>query len=344
VPDPLGFATTVNVSGEISAARETLTLHGLMPIAATRWLGRGSNSWSQATRGVIFGLPIPVCSCGVVPVYRTLVQRGAPVAAALGLLIAAPELGLDSVFLSARLLGTEFTVVRCIAAAVLAIVAAVLVIRGFRKEESAELPPTGEPEAEWGVRFRQGLKTGFGDLVDHTGPWILLGLALAACTYPILSTQWLTQVSPTAQVPLFALLGIPVYVCASGATPLVAVLLAGGVSPGAALAFLLTGPATNVTTFGVLSALHSTRFALRFGAAVALLAVILGYAVDAIGIQVDPRVEPHGDVSIAAWVALAALCGVFALSLLRQGPRAFVGQVLIQSDPADDHDHAHCDH
>ena len=88
-------------------------------------------------------------------------------------------------------------------------------------------------------------RAGFVELVDGTAPWIVLGLAIAAAAEPWLVQMLWAQWSDVLEVAVFALLGMPIYVCAAGATPLIAVLLAAGVSPGAALAFLLTGPATN---------------------------------------------------------------------------------------------------
>ena len=102
-------------------------------------------------------------------------------------------------------------------------------------------------------------------------------------------------------------------------------------SPGAALAFLLTGPATNVTTFGVLSQLHGRRIALAFGALITLLAVALGRTVNAL-----PSLEPgqtqlahgHASGSLLEEIGLAAFALLCTLSLLRQGPRQFVGELF----------------
>ena len=102
-------------------------------------------------------------------------------------------------------------------------------------------------------RFRNGLRIGFGPIVDDTAPWILLGLSAAAVVKPVFSSLEYGEINLLLEVAIFALLGIPTYVCASGATPLAAVLVFNGISPGAALAFLLTGPATNLTTFSMLS-------------------------------------------------------------------------------------------
>ena len=123
------------------------------------------------------------------------------------------------------------------------------------------------------------------DVLDETGPWIVFGLAVAALMAAELDLSGLASLPNSIQLPLFALIGLPVYVCASGATPLVAVLIALGVSPGAALVFLLTGPATNVTTFGVLTKLHGRAVAIGFAASVVLGALVTGAVVNQLAID-----------------------------------------------------------
>ena len=291
------------------------------------WMGRGSQL-SQAARGMAFGLPLPVCSCGVLPLYESLARRGAPATAGLAFLVATPELGVDAVLLSIPLLGPELTAARVLAAVVVALVAALVVGRLLDDESPPE--EAIAPKGPLGARLLSGLRYGLGELVDHTLPWILLGVGIAAIIEPILSPAAFASVPPLAQVPLFALLGIPLYICASGATPFAAVLIFSGVSPGAALAFLLTGPATNVTTFGVLSKLHGRRVAVVFGVVVTLAAIASGWTVDAtlpeITIALDPH--EHGSVPLIQIVSAAALATLFLSSLFRQGPRGMLHQVF----------------
>ena len=132
------------------------------------------------------------------------------------------------------------------------------------------------------------------------------------------------------QVPAFALLGIPLYVCASGATPLAAVAIHKGVSAGAALAFLLTGPATNATTFGILKALHGRKTALLFGAGVCVASCILGWTVDWVFATEGLRLHESAEetASTFQWASLVALALIGLTSLVRQGPRQFVDQVI----------------
>ena len=324
----------------------------LLPTSSIRWM-RAGRPWNQSLRGMAVGLPIPVCSCGVVPIYRSLVQRGAPATAAMAFLVATPELGFDAVFLSISLLGAEFTLLRVGTAAVVALLIG-WIVGSWTMRAAPKMDPVEEgsccgteaPRA-LGGRLREGLRIGLGEVVDHTGPWIIVGIALAALIGPVVGDHRLANVPASLQVPLFALIGIPAYVCASGATPLVAVLLLNGLSPGAAIAFLLTGPATNITTFGVVSRLHDRRVAIAFGVVMLMLAVGSGYLIN--GLFGDANVvrhagdHDHGRSAIQA-TCLAILVITFLASFLRRGPRNFVAEIF-QADVGEDgavaHDHSH---
>ncbi|MFZ0427074.1 MAG: permease [Acidobacteriota bacterium] len=326
-------------------------LHAFLPHSTIRWLRRGS-SLNQAFRGMAVGLPFPVCSCGVVPLYQSLIRKGAPATAAMAFLIATPELGLDAVLLSVPLLGTELTVIRvCGAALVAALVG--WIIGGPRVASASTMPvmpdpqdgDSGQPGKSFAGKARSALSVGLLEVVDHTAPWILLGIGIASVVQPLLTGGWLSRLPGGLDVPLFTLIGLPTYVCASGATPLVVVLIAGGVSPGAALAFLLTGPATNTTTFGMLGKLHGRRVAVLFSLTIIGLSIALGYLVNALfpasGHQVlNP--EAAGSPSLLQVVSLVLLAAVYSYSILRRGARRFVAELFFRNQRTLDlHPHYH---
>ena len=257
------------------------------------------------------------------------------------LLVAAPELGFDAVFLSFQLLDGPFALARVIAATLLALFVGLVLARlcgKFAGGTSDSDAPTETPEGSFYERLVIGLRVRFGEMVDATAPWILVGLLIAAFAAPLVDGEWLQSLPPWSEVPFFALLGLPIYVCASGATPLAAVLVAAGASPGAALAFLLTGPATNATTFGVLSSIHGKKTAIVFALLVGGFAIVLGYAVNfflpeastAISTHIHPREDLFSQVS------LVLLVGIYLLSLARQGPREFLRQLFSLPDDSDD--------
>jgi zinc transporter ZupT len=149
----------------------------LLPEAPLRWLRRGS-SLAQAARGVAFGLPLPLCSCGVVPVYRSLLQRGVPAAAAMAFLVATPELGIDAVLLSIPLLGGTMTAARVFGAVLVALLVGWLV-GGLadRLRPASNLSEKPADPRPLGERLRDGVfRVGLVEMVDATAPWIVFGL------------------------------------------------------------------------------------------------------------------------------------------------------------------------
>ncbi|QRK06810.1 permease [Archangium violaceum] len=343
-PGELGAGTTfLHLSLEtapalLAAYVLTGLFQALLGEASLGWLGRGS-SLSRALRGTVVGLPLALCSCGVLPVYRGLIRKGVPIAAALSFLVAAPELGVSAVLVSVPLIGWPLTLARLGGAFVVAVLSGVLVSRLVPASRAVAMasPATG-PTPPLRQRLAHGLREGLVESVDHTAPWILVGMGMAALVEPLLAAEWLSRLPPGLDVPLFALLGVPSFVCASGATPLVAVLLHKGLSPGAALAFLITGPATNVTTFAVMSRLHGRKVTLAFGAVVAVSSVGLGLALNMLlpaqtGLAHQPQHAEHE--GLVEWVGLVLLGALFLASLLRQGPRGFLAQLLPGGDPGE---------
>lgn len=313
-----------------------------LPAQSARWL-RGKSALGSAVRGTIFGLPLPVCSCGVVPLYQALVRKGAPPAAAVAFLIATPELGLDAVFLSIPMLGGPMAAARVIASIAVALAVGVVLHRFISPHDhddemvAASSAAGGESIS---VRLLQSLKTGFVDILDDTAAWIAVGIAIAAAI-DIGSLQSAVMGMPAGlDVFLAALLGAPIYVCASGATPLAAALFAGGISPGAVLTFLIAGPATNITTLGVLTKLHSRKVAIIFALTILAGATSVGMLTNWIFTEfasATPPLEHHMEHSVLSTIAAIFLLLATAYSILRMSPSGFIHPILHFG--GDDHDH-----
>lgn len=351
----------------------------LVPGDTLARLMTGKTILGSALRGTIFGLPLPVCSCGVVPVYRGLVQKGVPPAAAMAFLIATPELGVDAVLVSIPLLGLELSLVRLIAALVVALAAGLIAGVVARRERAAPALASADPCADdacaddacpddacadeveparpRGTPVARALHHGFVESVDDLAPWILAGLLAAGALQPVLDPAWLAAVPPAAQVPLATALGAPVYVCASAATPVAAVLLAKGLGAGAVIAFLLTGPATNVTTWGAIRTRHGRGSALLISVTVLVSCVVVGLVIHWTGVAAGARAvasaarhEHHG---LGSKLAAAVFLCIAAASFMRVGPRGFLARlglvhrhghapgVPCEPDAGDAHAHAH---
>lgn len=321
-----------------------------LPRASLVWLKQGG-SIKQAIRGLIFGLPLPICSCGVVPLYQSLIKRGVPIPAALAFLVATPELGIDAILISFPLLGVELTLIRLAGAALVALAVGVLVgswIQASSSEQALDEDEGMGYEPEDGEsRLKMALNFGLNRVVNDTAPWIIAGLAIAAAISPDLLGPSMADLPFGVDVLLFALVGIPLYVCASGSTPLAAAFILAGVSPGAAIAFLLAGPASNVTTFGILSELHGRRAALYFGVVMFGSAVATGLAVNAFMGDFTLAVvasEAHDHGGLFYMIAAALLGILFLRSLLKVGVRGYFETIFsLGASHAHDNGEGCCD-
>lgn len=320
-------------------------LTALYPPGAPPLGGRGVRVVDAAV-GVGAGLPHPLCTCTVAPLYTTLLERGTSPAAARAFLVAAPELGVPAVLLSARLLGLPFTAARVVGAALLAWLV------GLGGAATRAAATSAVPAVPFGHRLRHGLRHGLFDAVDHVGPWILLGLGVAALLEPALDEGALSLVPPALQTILLAVLALPLYLCAAGATPLAALLVHKGVTAGAALAFLLVAPATSMPTLQLVRRLHgrgaATTFALLVVGGAVAAGLVAGPAFGLFGVEVSLTLHERADLP-PSWLEQASLIVATALllvSLARQGVRGFLVQIMSpQHTHAHDHEHGPgCDH
>ncbi len=284
------------------------------------WFNRG-NKYLQAFKGMLLGLPLPICSCGILPFYQTLTKKGLAPAAGLAFLIATPELGLDALLISLPLLGLDLTITRLIAAIFLSLGISLILSR-FLKTNTSPLN-VDELEQELNVpKLQQVWHYSTKKIVDDIAPLVMLGIAVAALFQLVLDQHNLADYQGW-DILLASLVGVFLYVCASGATPVVAIFLAGGVSPGAAISFLMTGPATNISTFAMLSKLHGKKFSVAFAIVAILLAITAGFVTNLVfetgGFSLPKSINHHH--SHYAWwehTAVVLVAILFTLSFLRR--------------------------
>lgn len=282
-----------------------------------RWLG-ANTVWS-AVKAALLGAPLPICSCGVVPAAFALRKQGASRSATLSFLVTTPETGVDSIALTYAFLGPAMTIVRPVAAVVTGISAGVLEMFFGEKdvggagetptksccchhhasdsksshcepETASSAPGSQNPapkEAHWWTRFVEGQQYAFGPMLRDLAGWMLLGLTIAAAIQVALPADVISTgtarygLSNWVWYLIMAVVGVPMYVCATMTTPMMAALMLKGLSPGAALVFLLTGPATNVATVGLIRRNLGNRSMLIYLIAIMACAIAFGALVDA---------------------------------------------------------------
>ena len=321
-----------------------------VPDAGINWLHAKHRS-VRVSKGMLFGLPLPICSCGVVPLYHSLVRRGVSVGAGMAFLIATPELGIDAIMISVPLLGWKMTLVRLFGAAIIAWFTGYIMDFLVPATPAPELHPIEIKELKSTKsplkRFWSTLNH---ELIDHLGPWVLMGLIIAAITDPFLSKLDWSALPYGTDILIMAIVGMPLYVCATGATPIAAVMLMNGVSAGAVLAFLITGPATNITTLGVMKKLHGGKVAITFPVVIIALTLVVGIVVNLImGDASQLAGEAHVSEEHAWYNYLAGglLFLLFVGSLFRIGPRGMLANLyegLGSSESEDDEDCCDCSH
>ncbi len=245
-------------------------LHVLLPRGLVRRKLRGP---SGVVKAVALGVPLPLCSCGVIPTGIGLKEDGASDGASIGFLISTPQTGVDSVLVSASFLGWPFALFKVLSAAVTGIVGGLLVdgLSGDRDDDNGD-DATSETTISQSVVSRM---LGHGlEILRSIWIWIVVGILASAAIETFVPHSFLAGIGELGILPssLIALaLSLPLYVCATASVPIAAALVAGGLPPGAAIVFLMAGPATNVATMGAIFR--------RFGArtlAVYLIVIIAG--------------------------------------------------------------------
>ncbi len=301
----------------------------LKPSFVAAHLGQGR--FLSVFKAALFGIPLPLCSCGVLPAAASLKRQGANNGATTAFLISTPESGVDSISISWALLDPVLTVARPVAAFVSAVVAGIAENLLHHQEESgwrqvvareaAEVEPGDGAGLSFGARLLAGCRYAATELWGDLAGWFFAGLLLAgviAALFPAeLMGRYLGGGLPAMLIML--LVGIPMYICATASTPVAAALILKGVSPGAALVFLLVGPATNVASLSVLFGLLGRRATAVYLLSLALCAVGAGLLVDmlyaALGISAVAVVGEAAEL-VPAGLQMAAALLLLALSVV----------------------------
>jgi uncharacterized membrane protein YraQ (UPF0718 family) len=290
-------------------------LHCLIrPASIQRQLGKPG--FMGVLKAALLGVPMPLCSCSVIPVAGSLRKNGASRGATAAFLSATPQTGVDSILATYAIMGGPFAVVRVIVAFITGCLSGALIERWVRpsptftplQNESFSMqstPPASACPTKKSPRLREGFRHGLLTLPADLAPTLTLGLLLAGIITVLLPDQWLgTQISTTfAAFTLATLLSLPLYVCATASIPLAYTLMAAGLSPGAALVFLIVGPATNTTTIIAAWQMLGAKATLLYLASLLCVAWLAGLAFNALPKSIGhSSMEAHAhEASLSLW-------------------------------------------
>jgi len=308
----------------------------LNPGSVSRHLGQGR--FKSVFKASLMGIPIPLCSCGVLPAAAALKKQGANNGAVTSFLISTPESGVDSIAITYALMDPIMTVVRPVAAFVTAFAAGITEnLLGKPDTDSPIVPDLScpvdgccdgqncRPEVHrnhhsFTEKIQAGFRFAFTDVWADLAVWFLFGLLLSGIITVLIPESVFSRYMGGGMGSMLIMLGvgIPIYICATASTPIAATLILQGVSPGAALVFLMTGPATNVTSLTVLIRVLGKRATGIYLAAIASCAVGFGLLVDwiyaAVGISAQAVVGQAGE-AIPHAVELTGAIIILALSV-----------------------------
>lgn len=274
-------------------------------------------------KGAFIGAPLPLCSCGVIPTALAVRKAGASKGATSSFLVATPETGVDSISFSYAVLGPIFAIARPIGALTSAIIAGLLVNKFDQEQAPVEMEPAAKSscchsknqqivvEPSLSEKLVSSVKYGYGRMISDTAKWLVIGLmAATVITAVVPQSFFLRWGDGVLAMLVMVAVGLPMYICATASTPVAAGLLFAGISPGAALVFMLTGPATNIATMGVIREQLGTRSLLAYLAGVIGTAVVCGLVLNqlysAFGWQLQLSMLEHGE-AYPLWRQLAAI-------------------------------------
>lgn len=268
----------------------------ISPEFVERHLG-GHGIW-PLIKASLFGIPLPLCSCGVIPVAMGLRKHGAGKGAAIAFLLSTPQTGADSILVTYSLLGPVYAIFRPLAALITGLIGGSLVKIIDPQKATEQSEPCNDSccaDKNKAPRLARVFRYGLVTLPRDIGKSMLVGLIIAAVISAAIPEDFFAPILGGGILAMIVMmfLGIPIYVCATASVPVAVALIAKGVSPGAALVFLMTGPATNAAAFTTIWASLGKRTALTYIATVAGSALTAGLLLDRFFPNLAAEVQTH---------------------------------------------------
>jgi uncharacterized membrane protein YraQ (UPF0718 family)/copper chaperone CopZ len=259
-------------------------LHLLFPKKKVRKY-MGQNNFRSILNASLLGVPLPLCSCGVIPTGISFYKHGASKPSTVSFLISTPQTGVDSIFVTYSLLGLPFAIIRPIVAFVTGLFGGIITKK--IDSSAAELQPENGENGDnipSGVfpKIREMFRYSFIEFLQDISNWLIIGLLIAALISVFVPDDFFADKIPNNFVGMILILivAIPVYICATASVPVAAVLMLKGLSPGAALVLLMAGPATNAATITMISKVLGKKSLIGYLGAIIAGALLSGLFID----------------------------------------------------------------
>lgn len=267
-------------------------MHAFIPgMVYNRYLG--GKGFKSVFYGALFGIPLPLCSCGVLPTAMSLRKQGASKGATASFLISTPETGIDSIIATYSVLGLPFAVIRPVAAFCNAIMGGWLINKFADKDEVVPVDASAKTccchhkqeethhEGFLG-KMREALRFGFVEMIEDIGKWLVIGLVIAGLITVFVPDEFFALFRGNTQLSMLLVLciAIPMYICATGSIPIAVALMMKGLTPGAALVLLMAGPACNMASILVINKTLGRKSLVLYLVSIITMAILWGHVVD----------------------------------------------------------------
>jgi len=275
----------------------------------------GKRGIGSVVRAAVLGVPLPLCSCSVVPTALSLKKHGASNGATVSFLISTPQTGVESIAATAGMMGPFFALFRPFVALITGIIGGSIV--NFFPDNSVEISDNSvnaKPKWNFITAIIGIFRYGFGELMDDIGPNLLVGIIISALITVLIPDSFFTQYIGNSFLEMVIVMigSVPLYVCATASIPIAAALMMKGVSAGAAFVFLMAGPATNAATISVIYSKLGKRIGTIYLTVIVVSSLVFGlvlnwgYTYFAIDPMASMNHHIHGENGQSIWMIFVA--------------------------------------
>jgi len=300
----------------------------------------GSKSFSSILKSTVLGIPVPLCSCGVIPVAATLRDGGASKGSTVSFLVSTPQTGVDSIFLTYGMLGPVFALFRPLAAFISGVFSG-MVINSFDDDVHHHLPDSehgSDVKKPFVEMLESGLRYGFLTLPSDIVVPLFQGLVVAAAIALFVPPDFIAEnFSSSSYIMLFLMLivSLPMYVCATASIPIAVALMTKGVTAGAVFVFLMAGPATNASSIAVIKNILGRKTMAHYLFLISSTAIVFGFILDSFLTIGPPAMSSDTHVHTGNSYISLCLTILFVLILLNSYIHTLKGRLTMPKQSKD---------
>lgn len=293
----------------------------------------GNNPYKKIINFSLLGIPLPLCSCSVIPTTLSLQKLGAPKSSCFSFLTSTPQTGIDSILVSFNFLGLPLTIVRTLSAFIMGITGG-LSVEIFDKNSPKEQKKdpiksccskkNTQDSPSKSNKIKDIFYYGFYDYLKGISFWLLLGILIAAIIQINIPKEWITPISKNdwLSYPMMILVGLPLYICSTSSIPIACAFISKGISPGAALVFLSAGAATNFASLLILGKTFGKKSTIIYVINIMIISSVVGLFTDYLFNQYSWQLplfqEQHEHQSSNLFVAVNAAFLIYLVFLTFQ--------------------------